>query len=256
MSGIWLVKWRRAHLNGVETQMDMFHFTCAVFLGELILRLADNLRKALQHKLISAVEGQHLAWLILEVLWSLRDSDRYTAIYGKAEQEQSRFGISDPALPRKCCTPQQLEVGSSTAWSWLLNSLKLAPQQLEVGSSTAWNWLLNSLKLAPQQLEIGSSTAWSWLLNSFKLAPQQLEVGSSTAWSQLLNSLKLALQQLEVSSSKTWSQLLKGLKLTSQLVTSNIRKPLQTRFFSRSYCMLLKLFRTSLTNLAMPFTRN
>ena len=103
----------KARIIGVETQMHTFDFLYGVFLGELILRHTDNLSKALQHKSLSAVEGQHLARLTLEVLRSLRDSDRFTAFYGLVVQEQSRFGISDPALPRKRRAPQRLEVDSS-----------------------------------------------------------------------------------------------------------------------------------------------
>ena len=103
----------KARIIGVETQMHTFNFLYGVFLGELILRHTDNLSKALQHKSLSAAEGQHLARLTLEVLRSLRDSDRFTAFYGLVVQEQSRFGISDPALPRKRRAPQRLEVGSS-----------------------------------------------------------------------------------------------------------------------------------------------
>ena len=103
----------KARIIGVETQMHTFDFLYGVFLGELILRHTDNLSKALQHKSLSAAEAQHLARLTLEVLRSLRDSDRFTAFYGLVVQEQSRFGISDPVLPRKRRAPQRLEVGSS-----------------------------------------------------------------------------------------------------------------------------------------------
>ena len=84
-----------------------------VFLGELILRHTDNLSKTLQHKSLSAAEGQHLATLTLEVLRSLRDSDRFTAFYTLVVQAQSRFGVADPALPKKRRAPQRFEVGSS-----------------------------------------------------------------------------------------------------------------------------------------------
>ena len=71
-----------------------------MFVAELIQRHTDNLSKALQQKSVSAAEGQHLARLTFDVLHSLRDSDRFTA-------------LSDPALPRKRHAPQRLEVGSS-----------------------------------------------------------------------------------------------------------------------------------------------
>ena len=103
----------KARIDGVETQMHSFDFLYGVFLGELILRHTDNLSKSLQHKALSAAEGQHLARLTLEVLQSLRDSDRYSAFYSRVVEEQSRFGVTDPVLPRKRRTPQRFEVGSS-----------------------------------------------------------------------------------------------------------------------------------------------
>ena len=103
----------KARIIGIETQMHTFDFLYGVFLGELILRRTDNLSKTLQHKTLSAAEGQHLARLTLEVLRSLRDSDRFTAFYTLVVQAQSRFGVADPALPRKRGAPQRFEVGSS-----------------------------------------------------------------------------------------------------------------------------------------------
>ena len=103
----------KARIIGVETQMHTFDFLYGVFLGELILRHTDNLSKTLQHKSLSAAEGQHLARLTLEVLRSLRDSDRFTAFYTLVVQGQSRLGQAEPTLPRKRRAPQRFEVGSS-----------------------------------------------------------------------------------------------------------------------------------------------
>lgn len=50
---------------------------------------------------------------MLEVLQSLHNTDRFTAFYRRAVQEQTRLGVSNPALPRKRRAPQWLEVGSS-----------------------------------------------------------------------------------------------------------------------------------------------
>ena len=103
----------KARIIGVETQMHTFDFLYGVFLGELILRHTDNLSKTLQHKSLSAAEGQHLARLTLEVLRSLRDSDRFTAFYTLVVQGQSRLGQAEPTLPRKRRASQRFEVGSS-----------------------------------------------------------------------------------------------------------------------------------------------
>ncbi len=79
--------------------MYTFDFLYGVFLGEMIMRHTDNLSKTLQHKSLSAAEGQHLAKLTLEVLQSLRDDVHFTAFFGRVVQEQRRFSVSDPSLP-------------------------------------------------------------------------------------------------------------------------------------------------------------
>lgn len=53
--------------------MGKFDFLFGVSLGALILTHSDNLSKTLQHKVMSAAEGQHIAQLTLSVLKSLCD---------------------------------------------------------------------------------------------------------------------------------------------------------------------------------------
>ena len=109
-----------ARIVGVETLMCSFNFLFSVFLGELILRhtCSDNLSKTLQQKTLSAAEGQQIATcrLTVEVFQSLRDSERFSAFYSHVVQEQIRFDVSDPSLPRKCHTPQHFEDGSSAGY--------------------------------------------------------------------------------------------------------------------------------------------
>ena len=106
----------KARIVGVETLMHSFDFLFGVFLGELILRHSDNLSKTLQQKTLSAAEGQQIARLTVQVLQSLRDSERYSAFYSRVVQEQVRFGVSEPLLPRKHCAPQHFEDGSSAGY--------------------------------------------------------------------------------------------------------------------------------------------
>ena len=54
-----------------------FEFYYGVTLGELILKHTDNLSKTLQHKTISAAEGQECASLTLRTLQSVRSDDTY-----------------------------------------------------------------------------------------------------------------------------------------------------------------------------------
>ena len=62
----------RARIIGVEAQMLKFEFLFGVRLGALILRHSDNLSSTLQHKNMSAAEGQRLAQLSLSVLKKMR----------------------------------------------------------------------------------------------------------------------------------------------------------------------------------------
>lgn len=104
----------RARIIGVETQMMTFDFLFGVLLGSLILRHSDNLSKTLQHKTMSAAEGQHIAKLTVSVLQKMRSDEQFAAFYQRVIQEQTRFGVAEPSLPRKRRAPQRFKVGSST----------------------------------------------------------------------------------------------------------------------------------------------
>ena len=104
----------RARIIGVETQMMKFDFLFGVCLGSLILRHSDNLSKTLQHKTLSAAEGQRIAKLTISVLQKMRTDEQFALFYQRVIQEQTRFGVADPCLPRKRRAPQRFEVGSST----------------------------------------------------------------------------------------------------------------------------------------------
>ena len=56
-----------ARCTGISAQFEQFDFLFGVFLGEKILSLADNLSKALQGKSISAVQGQHMATVTINL---------------------------------------------------------------------------------------------------------------------------------------------------------------------------------------------
>ena len=50
----------------------------------------------------------------LSVLQKMRSDELFAAFYQWVIQEQTRFGVADPCLPRKRRAPQRFEVGSST----------------------------------------------------------------------------------------------------------------------------------------------
>lgn len=95
----------RARIVGVNAQMQTFDFLFGVSLGNL-LHHTDNLSKELQLKSISAAEGQRLATLTLDVLRSLRDKGKFELFYSKVLQDQVRFDIQPPSLPRKRKMPR------------------------------------------------------------------------------------------------------------------------------------------------------
>ena len=102
----------RARIIGVETQMHTFDFLFGISLGNL-LRHTDNLSKTLQLKSLSAAEGQRLAKLTTQVLQSLRDEDQFKSFYEHVLQDQVRFEVDAPTLPRKRKVPQQFQIGTT-----------------------------------------------------------------------------------------------------------------------------------------------
>ncbi len=103
----------RARITGVETQMMKFDFLFGVCLGSLTLRHSDSLSETLQHKTLSVAEGQRIK-LTVSVLQKMCADEQFVAFYQRVIQEQTRFGVADPCLPRKRRAPECFKVGSST----------------------------------------------------------------------------------------------------------------------------------------------
>ena len=104
----------RARIIGVDSQMRSFEFLFGVSLGNLLLRHTDNLSKSLQAKSLSAAEGQRLARLTLDVLKSLRDEDHFKNFFARVIQDQIRYEVDDPTLPRKRTVPQRYRIGTTS----------------------------------------------------------------------------------------------------------------------------------------------
>ena len=73
-------------------------------LGELILKHADNLSSTLQHKCISAAEGQQIVLMTVQTIKSIRTDDIFDLFWAKVTQRATSLGINDPQLP--CCRKQ------------------------------------------------------------------------------------------------------------------------------------------------------
>ena len=102
----------KARVIGVDTQTHTFDFLFGISLGSLLLCHTDNLSKSLQQKSLSAAEGQRLAKLTLDVLRSLRDDDHFASFYARVLQDQIRFRVDAPTLPRKRKAPKRFLVGT------------------------------------------------------------------------------------------------------------------------------------------------
>ena len=57
--------------------MKTFSFVYGAILGEIILRHADNLSNTLQHKSMSAAEGQQVALMTVQTMNSIRTEESF-----------------------------------------------------------------------------------------------------------------------------------------------------------------------------------
>ena len=105
----------RARVNGVCAQMRYFDFLFGVALGELLLMHSDNLSKTLQHKHLSAAEGQASADLSVKTLKKIRDDKSFDLFWAKVSVLVHKFDVHDPSLPRKHKCPRRYEEGNAEA---------------------------------------------------------------------------------------------------------------------------------------------
>ena len=82
-------------------------------LGEVILKHSDNLSSTLQHKSLSATEGQYIAQMTIETLKSVHSDDSFDLFWQKVSTKASELDIGDPELPRHRRLPRRLDDGLS-----------------------------------------------------------------------------------------------------------------------------------------------
>ena len=93
--------------------MDMFQYLYGIMLSEIILlRHADNLSRTLQHKSLSAEEGQQVAQMTVDTITSLRNDDAFDLMWEKVSRKARSLNVSDPQLPRRRKMPRRLCEGS------------------------------------------------------------------------------------------------------------------------------------------------
>ena len=76
---------------------------------------SDNLSKTLQHKHLSAAEGQATAALSVKTIEKTRDDKYFDLFWATVLTLVAKFNVSEPSLPRKRKRPRQYEEGSAEA---------------------------------------------------------------------------------------------------------------------------------------------
>ena len=105
----------RARIGGVNAAMGTFDFLFALFLGEMILRHADNLSKTLQSPTLTASDSKQLAELTCQTLQRLRDEESFDLFWRTVLHFQQKHDVSEPELPRRRRVPARFESGSAPA---------------------------------------------------------------------------------------------------------------------------------------------
>ena len=93
--------------------MTTFEFFYGVVLGEMILRHTDNLSSTLQHKALSAAEGQELARMTIETLKSIRTNEAFDNFWDYVNLKAKSLDITEPQLPRQRKRPNRFDDGLS-----------------------------------------------------------------------------------------------------------------------------------------------
>ena len=101
----------KARIHGVSAQMKMFRYLYGIVLGELLLKHPDNLSRTLQHKSLSAAEGQQVASMTVQTLKGIRSDQHFDLFWTKVTSKA--VDVSEPALPRRRKQPARFDDGLS-----------------------------------------------------------------------------------------------------------------------------------------------
>ena len=91
----------RSRIIGVKHQMSTFEFFIGVVIGKRILKQTDNLSKTLQHKDISATEGQEVANLSVQTLQRMRDEETFNLFWTMVQQLASKYDVGEPTYQQE-----------------------------------------------------------------------------------------------------------------------------------------------------------
>ncbi len=101
----------KCRIYGVSKIMNPFDYIFGNILGEMLLKHSDNLSSTLQHKSLSAAEGQKIAHMIMEVIKRLRNEESFDLFCMKVEIFSEENGIEKPSLPRRHKRPMRFDDG-------------------------------------------------------------------------------------------------------------------------------------------------
>lgn len=94
--------------------MKTFDYLYGNMLGELILHHTDNLSYTLQHKSLSAAEGQEISQRAIQTIQSIHNDESFDLCWGRVSHKATALDINEPQLPRQKKQPRRYEVGLST----------------------------------------------------------------------------------------------------------------------------------------------
>lgn len=91
----------KAWIHGVSFQMKTFDYLYGYMLGELILHHTDNLSHTLQHKSLSAAEGQEISQRAIQTIQSIHNDESFDLFWGRVSHKATALDINEPQLPRQ-----------------------------------------------------------------------------------------------------------------------------------------------------------
>ena len=85
--------------------MGRFDYLYGKLLGQLVLNHVDNLSSMLQHKSMSAAEGQVITKMTVETLKSIRDDEYLDQFWECTKKKAEILEVDEPRLPQQCKLP-------------------------------------------------------------------------------------------------------------------------------------------------------
>ena len=106
----------KGRIIGVKAQMSEFKLLFGLHLSERILKITDNLSKALQNVSVSAADAQIMAAKSVETLKRIRSDEMFELFWKHAESLRVNTDTKEPAPPRKRKAPLRYEVGGGDSF--------------------------------------------------------------------------------------------------------------------------------------------